>query len=352
MTVLNDTSSVRFVLPPDQEAPAPPEARGLARDEVRLLVADGNTVSHGIFRDLPRYLRPGDLVVVNDSATMNAAVDARVDGVPVVVHFATWLDDSTWVLEVRTTDGKPAAAASLLAGMEIGLPGGVVAKLLAPWLPPAERLWIAHLALEVDVKTWLQHEGRPITYSYVRQRWSPDYYRTVFARRLGSAEMPSASRPFTETLVTDLVMSGVVVAPITLHTGVSSPEQGEPPSPERFSVPESTARLVNLTHENGGRVITIGTTVTRALESAVADDGRASATAGWTNLVLGTHHPARVVDGIVTGWHAPGASHLMLLEAVAGVDTVREAYRAALAKGYLWHEFGDSALLVRPRSRQ
>ncbi|MGY2062996.1 S-adenosylmethionine:tRNA ribosyltransferase-isomerase, partial [Nocardia gipuzkoensis] len=184
--------------------------------------------------------------------------------------------------------------------------------------------------------------------SYVRQRWSPDYYRTVFGREPGSAEMPSAGRPFTHSLVTDLVAAGITVAPITLHTGVSSPETGEPPGPERYAVAAVTAELVDATHARGGRVIAVGTTVTRALESAADPSGRVRPSAGWTDLVLHGDRPARTVDALITGWHEPGASHLHLLEAVAGAERVHAAYRAALETGYLWHEFGDTALLFAP----
>jgi S-adenosylmethionine:tRNA ribosyltransferase-isomerase len=136
------------------------------------------------------------------------------------------------------------------------------------------------------------------------------------------------------------------VLPLVLHTGVSSPEVHEPPSPERFAVPEVTARLVTATRRAGGRVVAVGTTVTRALETATGDDGRTRAAEGWTDLVLGPDRPARAVTGLVTGLHAPEASHLLLLEAVAGVDLVRRAYDAAVAERYLWHEFGDSMLFL------
>jgi S-adenosylmethionine:tRNA ribosyltransferase-isomerase len=158
--------------------------------------------------------------------------------------------------------------------------------------------------------------------------------------------MPSAARPFTAELVTALVAAGVAIAPITLHAGVSSAEAGEPPTPELFEVPPATARLVNSTHAAGGRVIAVGTTVTRALESAANGDGMVRQAVGWTELVLGPSHPCRVVDGLITGWHDAGASHLLLLEAVAGPDLVAMAYREAVEHGYLWHEFGDSALLL------
>ncbi|GAB4584242.1 S-adenosylmethionine:tRNA ribosyltransferase-isomerase [Nocardia sp. IFM 10818] len=332
-----------FTLPEARNATSPPEARGLARDEVRLLVSDRGVLTHARFRELPSFLRPGDLVVVNNSAMLDAAVDAGFGGMDAVVHFSTRLDDGGWVIELRDRRGTPWAGASPESGASVRLPGGHRAVLRGPWLPDGDRLWAADI--DTDVPELLAGYGRPITYSYVSERWSSSYYRTVFGREPGSAEMPSAGRPFTEALVTELVASGIGLAPVTLHTGVSSPESGEPPSPERFTVPEVTARLVNATHAVGGRVVAVGTTVTRALESAVGADGLVTPAYGWTDLVLHAGRPARAVDGLITGWHAPGASHLRLLESVAGAAAVRAAYRAALDTGYLWHEFGDTALL-------
>ena len=337
-----------FVLPADREATSPPEARGIERDRVRMLVSDRHTLTHGHFRDLPAFLEPGDLVVVNNSATFSAAVDGSLRGEPVVVHFATWLDDGEWVVEIRSTAGTPADWTDLREGQTVQLAAGAAVTLTGPWLPDGRRLWRADVHdIHASVIDWLADHGRPISYSYVPQRWSASYYATAFGREPGSAEMPSAGRPFTDRLVTDLITRGIDVAPITLHTGVSSPEIGEPPSPERFAVPAATARRVNATRAAGGRVVAVGTTVTRALESVASDDGATTSGSGWTDLVLGPSRPTRVVDGLITGWHAPGASHLQLLESVVGEAAVHEAYDAALAGGYLWHEFGDSALLLR-----
>ena len=151
---------------------------------------------------------------------------------------------------------------------------------------------------------------------------------------------------FTEELLVALMSRGVPVAPLTLHTGVSSPEPHEPPYPERFAVPEVTARLVNSTRRAGRRVVAVGTTVTRALESATDEDGVTHPATGWTHLVLGPDRPARAVTGLITGLHDPQASHLRLLEAVAGPDLVAAAYARAVAEHYLWHEFGDSMLFL------
>lgn len=341
------TLDTTFVLPPNREASAPPEARGLERDEVGLLVSAEGSITHTRFRGLPDFLRAGDLVVVNDSATLRAAVDARLRGEQVVLHFSTALESGRWVVEVRSTDGHVSDWSRLRIGTTIDLPGGATATLTKPWLTSGERLWVARLNGVGPVVDWLAIHGRPITYAYVQERWSADYYQTVFSRRPGSAEMPSAGRPFTDRLVTNLVTSGISMAPITLHTGVSSPEVGEPPSPERFDVPPNTARLINATRSAGGRIIAVGTTVTRALETVASRDGFVRPGSGWTDLVLGADRPTRVVEGLITGWHAPGASHLSLLESVVGARAVREAYDSALSSGYLWHEFGDSALLIR-----
>lgn len=336
-----------FRMPPDADAHEPPEARGLARDEVRLLVAAPSGLTPTRFDALPDFLAPGDLVVVNTSATLPAAVDGRrPDGSPVVVHFSA-PRVAGWTLELRAPDGSGPVLDGR-PGEVIAVPGGASVTLRTPAdrRPSGVRLWAADIALEAPVETWLNRHGRPITYGYLHGRWPLADYQPVFAREAGSAEMASAGRPFTDRLVTELVTRGIGVAPVLLHTGVSSPEAGEGPQTERFRVPAPTARLVNSARNAGGRVVAVGTTVTRALESAADDAGRVTATEGWTDLVIGPDRPARVVNGLVTGWHTPEASHLLLLEAVAGPELVQAAYRAAVAERYRWHEFGDSCLLL------
>jgi S-adenosylmethionine:tRNA ribosyltransferase-isomerase len=344
-----------FTRSPASDATEPPETHGVARDGVKLLSAEPGGISHARFADLGHYLRPGDLLVVNNSATLPAAVTGARAGQPITVHFSTARGDHLWVVELRPVTGATGHLPDVRPGERIGLPGGAALAVVASYPTPGvagSRLWTAHLALEGDVLAYLARHGRPIRYSYVPRQWPLSSYQTVFARHPGSAEMASAARPFSTRLVTSLVASGITIAPITLHAGVSSAEPGEPPAAEWFDVPPTTARLVNLTHATGGRVIAVGTTVTRALESAATADGYAEAITGWTDLVLGPDRPARVVDGLITGWHDAGATHLLLLEAVAGPELVAAAYREAVEHGYLWHEFGDSALLLPDRGRR
>jgi len=339
-----------FSLPSELAATEPPEARGLARDEVRLLVARPDELHHGRFRDIGDFLQPGDLVVVNTSATLAAAVDGvRSNGRRVVVHFSTEWEPGTWVIELRSA-GSSGPVLDAVVGESIDLPSGVeldlVAAHQAAGKDPGTRLWRAQIFVDGPVERYLAVTGRPITYGHLRDRWPLSAYQTIFGFEPGSAEMPSAGRPFTKDLVAKLIGRGIAFAPVLLHAGVSSLEAWESPQAERFSVPEATARMVNDAVGAGGRIVAVGTTVTRALESVARPDGAVAAGGGWTDLVLGPGRGARVVGGLITGWHEPEASHLLVLEAVAGAGLVQSAYDGALEAGYLWHEFGDSCLLL------
>ncbi|MFI5908712.1 S-adenosylmethionine:tRNA ribosyltransferase-isomerase [Dactylosporangium sp. NPDC051541] len=332
------TAVLDFALPAELEAHEPPEARGLARDGVRLLVASPDGVAHRRFTDLPELLRPGDVLVVNTSGTLAASV--RVVGVPLRLHFSTRLPDGRWAVEVRDGDRHPHPGAP----GELRLPGGASVTLEEPYTHG--RLWAATVRTDVPVPEFLRRYGEPIRYPYVRRRWPLAAYQTVFAREPGSAEMPSAARPFSERVVTRLVAAGVRFAPLVLHTGVASPEAHERPYPEWFTVPETTARLVNDTRAAGGRVIAVGTTAVRALESTAAPDGRVAARTGYTELIVTPQRGVAAVDGLLTGFHEPRASHLDLLAAVSSGCVLGAAYAEAVRTRYLWHEFGDVNLLL------
>jgi S-adenosylmethionine:tRNA ribosyltransferase-isomerase len=333
-----------FELPPELEAAEPPEARGLTRDGVRMLVArrDTGELVHSTFALLPSFLDPGDLVVLNTSGTLPAALQALApDGTRVGIHLSTQLDGDRWAVEPRSgperwPDTEPPRHLALGEGASIDL----VERY------QGTRLWVAELHLPLPTRTWLAVHGQAIRYGYVDRPWPITSYQNVYATEPGSAEMPSAGRPFTPEVLMRLVAKGVGVTPIVLHTGVASLEADETPYPERVRVPEATAVRVNATRAAGNRVVAVGTTVVRALETAVQDDGEVAPYDDWTELLVTPERGVRVVDGLLTGWHEPEASHLLMLEAIAGRELLEASYEASLAEGYLWHEFGDVHLLL------
>jgi S-adenosylmethionine:tRNA ribosyltransferase-isomerase len=340
MTMITIERPLDFSLPPELEAREPPEARGLRRDQVRLLVtyrADDRIV-HARFADLPEFLRAGDLLVANDSATLPAALSARrPDGSEIALHLSTRLPGRLWVVEPRK--------AEVSAGEALALPGGATATVLAPYAD-SRRLWVARLDLAAPFLEYLHRWGRPIAYPYVRGEWPLEMYQTVYAAEPGSAEMPSAGRAFSPDVIEQLTHRGVGFVTLTLHTGVASLEEHEPPYEEAYHVPPETANAVQAARAAGGQVIAVGTTVVRALESAADERGRVIASRGWTDLVITPERGVRVVDALLTGFHEPRATHLAMLEAIAGRAHLERAYRAALEGRYLWHEFGDLHLIL------
>jgi len=332
-----------------REAAEPPEARGITRDAVRMMVAHRADlrIAHTHAHDLPQFLDEGDLVVVNTSGTLAAALDALgEDGTPLVVHLSQRLPADRWLVELRRPNGRATERwFDEPPGRSLRLVGGGVVR-LATRFESSTRLWVATLELSDPLLTYLAVHGRPIRYGYVARDWPLDTYQNVYARQPGSAEMPSAGRPFTPQLVTRLVAKGVGVTPLVLHTGVSSLEANEHPYPEWYRVPAPTAARINETRRSGGRVIAIGTTVVRALETVVDRRGVVHTGEGWTDVVITPERGAFAVDGLLTGWHEPEASHLQVLEAIAGRELLDAAYEAASEDHYLWHEFGDVNLLL------
>ncbi len=357
-----ELDALDFHLPIELEASEPPEARGLARDQVRLMVSyiEANRVLHARFYKLPDFLSPGDVLVINTSGTLCAALSARrSDGAPLELHLSTHLPADLWVVELRQPGPNgttPFFAAQ--PGERLQLPGGGWVQLHTAYRPeqriPAGdvvsagevRLWIATLSLPAPVHEYLDKYGFPIRYPYVPESWPISYYQTVYATEPGSAEMPSAGRAFTPELITRLVAQGIQVAPLILHTGVASLESHEPPYEEYYRVPAETAAAVNNAHQSGKRVIAVGTTVVRALETVTGQDGVASPGQGWTDVIITPERGLRAVNGLLTGLHEPRSSHLAMLQALAGRDHLRLTYSQALSQGYLWHEFGDLHLIL------
>lgn len=331
-----------FDLPQNLQARRPPEARGIPRDGVSLLVSSVSAGTHTLapFTDIAKYLRAGDLLVANDSATIAAALEARRrSGAMLQLHLSTRVSERLWIVE-------PRRAPVIEVGERLSLPQGGSVELVAPLHRAHRRLWYALLDLPCAAERYLASYGRPIAYDYLEGSYPIEAYQTIFAREPGSVEMPSAGRPFTLRVIDKLYRHNVNIAAITLHCGVASPEAHEPPLDERFAVPEWTAKIVNATRASGGRVIAVGTTAVRALESAASSDGTVHAARGWTSHIVDAQHRPRAVDGLITGFHEPRASHLLMLEAFTSASFLDAAYRTALAAGLLWHEFGDVHLIA------
>jgi S-adenosylmethionine:tRNA ribosyltransferase-isomerase len=352
---LSEMSIVNFVLPPELEAGEPPEARGLERDEVRLMVSHISTdqVIHTRFRQIGDFLEAGDVLVINTSGTLNAALPVRrQDGTELELHLSTHLPANFWVVEMRAYQDSARKTTrpfyDIQPGESFQLPAGASITLHEPYQRSllTRRLWVASLTLPGPLHPYLAEHGFPIRYSYVKQGWPNSYYQTVYVTEMGSAEMPSAGRAFTAELITRLMAQGIQIAPLLLHTGVASLENKEPPYEEYYRVPEPTARLLNTARTAGQRIIAVGTTAVRTLETVTDSAGITHAGEGWTDIVITPRRGIHAVNGMLTGLHEPLATHLAMLEALAGRPHLEVTYREALKEHYLWHEFGDLHLIL------
>ena len=319
----------------------------MPRDGVRLLVSTARGHEHAHFRDLHRFIPRRSLLVVNASATLPASLPASAASGPFVLNLSTRYGPKLWLAEPRWSVDRPGPL-PLDAGQRIDV-AGVSARVGAEY-PGLPRLRFIRFAADVSPAMW--RSGQPIRYAYVAAPYPGiDAYQTLFANVPGSAEMPSAGRPFTPAVTHALGERGVSMAHVVLHTGVSSLEieaenvEDHPLYPEPFVVPDSTSEAINAARAEGRPIIAVGTTVVRALESAW-DGARVRPAAGFTRVFIRPDRPVRVVDGLITGLHDPLATHLAMLLAIADSDLIFSGYAEAVREGYLWHEFGDSHLIL------
>ncbi|PYK40033.1 MAG: S-adenosylmethionine:tRNA ribosyltransferase-isomerase [Verrucomicrobia bacterium] len=327
-------SPFTFTLPPELSAKEPPERRGIRRDHVRLLVIDRATgrIVHSRFDKIDNYLRAGDL------------------GPCMEVRLAERLPDDSWLALLLCEQGDPFGC-NLREGMQIDFAEGLNARVIARD-ENISRLWKLRFSISgTQLVDLIYRLGKPIRYEYVSAPWDLDYYQTVYATEPGSAEMPSAGRAFTWKLLLNLKRRSIDTAYIVLHAGLSSYMDDEldaqhPSSEEEYLVSATTAEKINLTRAKDGRVIAVGTTVVRALESVVDETGCVTGVHGYTRLKIDNHHRLKVVDGLLTGLHEPEASHLDLLSAFLPAEQIRAAYEEAIQRKYLWHEFGDLNLIL------
>ena len=351
-------SPFTFTLPPELSAKEPPERRGIRRDQVRLLVIERATgrIEHSRFDKIDNYLRAGDLLVFNSSRTLPASLRGccATHGPCMEVRLAERLPDDSWLALLLCERGDPFGC-GLRAGMQIEFAEGLAATVLErdKNIP---RLWQLRFSISgTQLVDLIYRLGKPIRYEYVSAPWDLDYYQTVYAKEPGSAEMPSAGRAFTWKLLLDLKRRGIESAYIVLHTGLSSYmddelDRAHPASEEEYFVSATTAEKINRARKNGGRMIAVGTTAVRTLESAIDESGRVRAQHGYTRLRIDNKHRLKAVDGLLTGLHEPEASHLDLLSAFLPAEQIRAAYEEAIERRYLWHEFGDLNLILQFQS--
>jgi S-adenosylmethionine:tRNA ribosyltransferase-isomerase len=320
--------------------------RGRDRDDVRLIVSTLDNETHHAFTDLPRLLEPGDLLVVNESATLPASLRANSRLGEIRLNLSTRFADDLWLAEPRWSPSRPGP---LPINRQERLEIGEAKAVLLQQYPGIPRLWLARF--DTPASVLMAKHGEPIHYSYAPAYPMSDY-QTLFSRFPGSAEMPSAARPITPHVRDTLRERGIGIVGVILHTGVSSLEiedgtvEHQALYPEVFRVPEATANAVNATHARGSRVIAVGTTVVRALETAWTHNG-VRACAGATGLYIHPGNNVHVIDGLLTGFHDPVTSHLAMLSTIASLARIKRAYAEAIRNRYLWHEFGDSHLLWR-----
>ena len=340
-----DVADFDYELPPERVAQAPAESR----DASRLLAVEraAGAFSDCVFGDLPRLLRAGDCLVVNDSRVIPARVPAEdVDGRPVELLFVGPISDGVWRALVRP--GRRCRPGTHLRAGDVRLRVvGVDAD------------GTRHIAREHGaILSLLESHGVPPLPPYITRHAKPEpedweRYQTVYARTPGSVAAPTAGLHFTDALLDRLRAAGVEVHALTLHVGpatfrpvTSHSVEGHAIAAEPAVVPAETAAAVNRAHAEGRRVVAVGTTVTRALESAVAGDGRVAALAGTASLTIRPGHRFRAVDALLTNFHLPRSSLLLLVAAFAGRDLALRAYRHAVAAEYRFYSYGDAMLIT------
>lgn len=339
------TSDFVYELPEELIAQTPSERR----DASRLLVLDKNTgaVEHRHFYDLPSYLRPGDCLVLNDSRVIPARLfGTRPSGGAVEVVLLKDLGGGRW--ECLSRPGKkmrPGTEVCFGDGAELS---GVVEDVTEGG-NRIIRFRYEGIFLEI-----LERLGQMPLPPYIKaQLDDPERYQTVYAREPGSAAAPTAGLHFTQELLDKIRAMGVSVCFVTLHVGLGTfrPVKAEDIEEHEMhsefcTVPEETAETIMRTKRNGGRVIAVGTTSCRTLESFAKPDGTIEAASGWTNIFIYPGYTFQCIDALVTNFHLPGSTLVMLVSALAGRENILNAYRIAVEERYRFFSFGD-AMFIR-----
>lgn len=317
------------------------------RDGSRLLHLDKRTgaVEHRHFYDLPSYLRPGDCLVLNDSRVLPARlIGARATGGSVELVLLRDLGEGKW--ECLSRPGRKTKP-----GTELRFGEGELTATVLEVAEGGNRIVQFHyegIFLEI-----LERLGKMPLPPYIREELQDaERYQTVYSRELGSAAAPTAGLHFTKELLAQIEAMGVSIAYVTLHVGLGTfrPVKEEeiedhPMHAEFCIVPERTAQLVTETKRNGGRVVSVGTTSCRTLESFAKEDGTLEPCSGWTDIFIYPGYRFKCVDALVTNFHLPESTLIMLVSALAGREHVLNAYRIAVEERYRFFSFGDAMLI-------
>ncbi len=345
-----DQKNYNFNLPKILECSTPSEERGIGRDEVKLMISNKytNEIHHKKFKEIDAFLEEGDVLIVNTSGTMNAALSVELpNSKKGRLHLSTQIASDKHLVEIREVENNETKRFhDLEAGEQLQLEHGGKVKLIEPYYENKQdkshiQLWVVEFDISQDLNSYLEKYGSHIKYFGVDKKYPTEYYQTCFVTEKGSTEMPSAGRAFTPNLITKLIAKGIQFAPILLHTGISSLEANEKPYPEYFSVSQASADVINNAKKNGNRIIAVGTTAIRAIESSLNEENKVIANEGLTDLFVTPERGLKVIDSMITGFHEPKASHLLMMEALVNREHLELCYQSAIKKEYKWHEFGD-----------
>jgi len=337
------TSDFNYFLPEELIAQTPIERR----DGSRLLHLDKKTgeIEHRHFYDLPLYLRKGDCLVLNDSRVLPARLIGRRE-TGGVVEVVLLRDMGGGVWECLTRPGRKTKP-----GTELVFGDGELTATVASACEDGNRLLRFHyegIFLEV-----LERLGKMPLPPYIKEELQDkERYQTVYSRELGSAAAPTAGLHFTEALLDKIARQGVSICYVTLHVGLGTFRPVKSENIENHEmhsefciIPDETAKTVNETKKNGGRIISVGTTSCRTLESFANEDGTLSAASGWTDIFIFPGYRFKCIDALVTNFHLPESTLIMLVSALAGRENVLNAYEKAVEERYRFFSFGDAMII-------
>ena len=340
-----ETKDFYYDLPKELIAQTPLEPR----DSSRLMVLDKQTgeVSHHHFREILDYLHPGDCLILNDSRVLPARIYGVKEGTGAVVEFLLLTQKEQNVWEALAGPGKKAKV-----GARFSFGDGILTCEVIDILPDGNR--VLSFSCEGNFFAALDQVGQMPLPPYITEGLKDkERYQTVSSRELGSAAAPTAGLHFTPELLEEVKAKGVKIGFVTLHVGLGTfrPVSVENISDhkmhsEHYMLSKETADLINQTKQNGGRVISVGTTSCRTIESVAQKEGCIRESEGWTDIFIYPGYQFRVLDGLITNFHLPESTLIMLVSALAGQENVMNAYRIAVEERYRFFSFGDAMLVI------